>query len=169
MEPYPILHYPDPRLRLKTRTVERVDDEIRQIFDRMLLTMHEAPGIGLAAPQVDIQKALIVIDISEKKDQPLFLANPKITAKSGHKTFEEGCLSVPGIYAEVERAENITVTALDYDNNPIEITTDGLLAICIQHEIDHLKGKLFVDYLSRIKQQRIRKKMLKMEKITQTA
>lgn len=169
MESYPILHYPDPRLRLKTQTVEQVDDNIRHIFDRMLLTMYEAPGIGLAAPQVNIQKSLIVIDISEEKNQPLFLANPKIIAESGHKTFEEGCLSVPGVYAEVERAEIITVTALDYDGNPVEISTDGLLAICIQHEIDHLKGKLFVDYLSRIKQQRIRKKMLKMGKTVQTA
>ena len=169
METLPILHYPDPLLRLKAKLVDNVNDDIRLLLDRMLATMYEAPGVGLAAPQVNIQKQLIVIDISENKDDPLFLINPKILTETGHQTFEEGCLSVPSVYADIPRAKEITVSALDYHGQPLELTTDGLLAVCIQHEIDHLEGKLFVDYLSKMKQQRIRKKMLKMEKNALTA
>ena len=156
-----ILHFPDPRLRQQALPVEQVDDTIRQLVDDMFETMYEAPGIGLAAVQVNIPKRVIVIDISEDKSQPLCLINPEIIEAHGTEKTEEGCLSVPGIYEPVQRAESIKVKALDRNGQPLELETDGLLAVCIQHEIDHLDGKLFVDYLSEIKRNRIRKKLEK--------
>lgn len=161
-----ILHYPDPQLRLEAKAVERVDDSIRRIVDDMLETMYDAPGIGLAANQVNIQKRILVVDLSEEKNEPLCLINPEILAAEGMEQMEEGCLSVPGIYEPVERAERIRVRALDRDGNPFELDTDGLLAVCIQHEMDHLEGKLFVDYLSPLKRQRIRKKLEKVRRQT---
>lgn len=158
----PILHYPDPRLRQKAAPVTEVDNEIRQLVDDMFETMYEAPGIGLAAIQVNVQKRVIVIDISEDKSQPLCLINPEILESSEQEKMEEGCLSVPGIFENVIRAKNIKVAFLDRDGTRQELETDGLLAVCIQHEMDHLEGKLFVDYLSELKRGRIRKKMDKM-------
>jgi peptide deformylase len=160
----PILHYPDPRLREATTPVELVDDRIRTLIDDMLETMYEAPGIGLAAPQVDVHKRLIVIDISDDRSAPLVLVNPQILATEGSERTEEGCLSVPGIYEYVDRAERIRVTALDRDGAELDFEADGLLAVCIQHEIDHLDGKIFVDYLSPLKQKRIRKKLEKQRR-----
>ncbi len=159
-----VLSFPDKRLRTKAKAVESVDDSVRAIMDDMLETMYEAPGIGLAATQVDIHQQIVVIDISEEKDSALYLVNPEIIAKSGKEISEEGCLSVPEYYAEVERAEKVTVSALGYDGKPFEVEADGLLAVCIQHELDHLQGKLFVDYLSPLKQQRVRKKLEKLAK-----
>jgi peptide deformylase len=160
-----ILHFPDPRLRKKAIPVDKVDDQIRQTVEDMFETMYDAPGIGLAATQVNIQKQIIVIDVSEGKDQPVCLINPKIIAKDGEEEMQEGCLSVPGIFETVRRAENITVQALDQQGTQFTLDADGLLAVCIQHEMDHLDGKLFVDYLSPLKMQRIKKKMLKMKKL----
>ncbi|MGB1310643.1 MAG: peptide deformylase [Leucothrix sp.] len=159
-----VLSFPDNRLRTKAKRVESVDDQVRTIMDDMLETMYEAPGIGLAATQVDIHQQIVVIDVSETKDAPLYLVNPQITAKAGKEIAEEGCLSVPEYYAEVERAQTVTVSALGYDGEAFELEAEGLLAVCIQHELDHLKGKLFVDYLSPLKQQRVRKKLEKMAK-----
>jgi peptide deformylase len=162
----PILHYPDPRLRNKALPVEGVDDQVRTLLDDMLETMYEAPGIGLAAPQVNISKRVIVIDISEERNQPLYLVNPEITARRGETQMEEGCLSVPYIYEPVDRSEWITVRALGHDGHAFELEAEGLLAVCIQHEIDHLEGKLFVDYLSELKRGRIRKKLEKFRRKT---
>ena len=159
-----ILHFPDPRLRKKARPVVQVDDQVRQTVDDMFETMYQAPGIGLAATQVNIQQRIIVMDVSEAKDQPLCLINPEITHREGEEEMEEGCLSVPGVYEQVRRAERIQIRALNRDGNPFESAADGLLAVCIQHEIDHLDGKLFVDYLSPLKRQRIRKKLEKQKK-----
>lgn len=159
-----ILHFPDPRLRNKAVEIEEVDETIRQLAADMLETMYQAPGIGLAAPQVNISKRLIVIDISEDKSEPLCLINPQLLETHDHECMEEGCLSVPGIYEQVERAARIRVRALDRDGKTQEFDADGLLAVCIQHEIDHLDGKLFVDYLSPMKQQRIRKKLEKQRR-----
>ena len=159
-----VLSYPDKRLRTKAAPVKVVDDAIRRIMDDMLETMYEAPGIGLAATQVDVHQQIVVIDVSEDKSDPLYLINPEIVEKSGTEISEEGCLSVPEYYAEVERSEKVTVRALDRDGEPYEIDADGLLAVCIQHEMDHLQGKLFVDYLSPMKQQRVRKKLEKLAK-----
>lgn len=156
-----ILHYPDPHLRIKAMPVPTVDDEVRRLIDDMLETMYNAPGIGLAAPQVAVSKRVIVIDISEQKNDPVCLVNPEIMAKHDTEQMEEGCLSVPGIYEMVERAARIEFKALDREGNPVEMDIDGLLAVCIQHEIDHLEGKLFVDYLSEMKRKRIRKKVEK--------
>jgi peptide deformylase len=161
-----ILHYPDPRLRKKALPVEKVDNEIKQLVDNMLETMYQAPGIGLAASQADIQKRIIVIDISEDKSNPLCFINPEILVSDGEEEMEEGCLSVPGIYEKVSRAEHIKVRALDREGRSFEMEADGLLAICIQHEIDHLEGKLFVDYLSELKRQRIRKRLEKLRQKT---
>lgn len=159
-----ILHFPDPRLRNIARPVAEVDDAIRQLVDDMFETMYAAPGIGLAATQVNVAKRIVVIDISEDKDQPLCLINPEIIEKHGVEEMEEGCLSVPGVYDVVQRAERIRVRALDRDGQVFETETDGLLAVCIQHEIDHLDGKLFVDYLSQLKRTRIRKKLEKEQR-----
>ena len=159
-----ILKYPDPRLRTVARPIAEVTDEHRQQLDDMLETMYEAPGIGLAATQVDIHERMLVIDISQENDDPRVFVNPEIIARDGVEVMEEGCLSVPGIYEKVERAEKVTVRALDRDGNTFELEADGLLAICIQHEIDHLDGNVFVDYLSPLKQQRIGKKLEKAYK-----
>ncbi|MCU7795887.1 MAG: peptide deformylase [Candidatus Thiodiazotropha sp. (ex Myrtea spinifera)] len=156
-----ILHFPDPRLRNKAKPVAEVDDSIRRLIDDMLETMYEAPGIGLAATQVNVAKRLVVIDLSEDKNEPLCLINPEIIEKDGIEQMEEGCLSVPGIYEKVTRANHIRVRALDRDGHPFEMEAEDLLAVCIQHELDHLEGKLFVDYLSSLKRQRIRKKLEK--------
>lgn len=162
----PILHFPDPRLRTVSTPVEQVDDEVRTLLDNMLETMYEAPGIGLAAPQVNVFKRVIVIDITEERNDPRCFVNPEIVERRGAQEFEEGCLSVPNIYEQVQRAEWIRVKALGRDGRPFELETDGLLAVCIQHEIDHLDGKLFVDYLSELKRNRIRKKMEKLRRHT---
>ena len=159
-----ILHYPDPRLRNKAKPVAGVTDEIRQLADDMLETMYDAPGIGLAAIQVNVEKRVIVIDISEDKNDPVILINPEVIAAEGEREFEEGCLSVPEAYESVTRADRIRVTAVNLDGEDYSFDADGLLATCIQHEIDHLDGKLFVDYLSNLKRQRIRKKLEKHQK-----
>ena len=159
-----ILHYPDPRLRIKAEPVELVNDEVRQLVDDMLETMYDAPGIGLAAPQVNVSKRLIVIDISETRDTPLCLINPVILERAGSEVMEEGCLSVPGIYDTVERAAAIRVQALGRDGASYEMEADGLIAVCIQHELDHLLGKVFVEYLSPLKRNRIKSKMLKRQR-----
>ncbi len=159
-----ILHFPDPRLRNQATPVDRVDDGVRRLVDDMLETMYAAPGIGLAATQVNVAKRVVTIDISEQGDRPLCLINPEILELAGNVETEEGCLSVPGIYEFVERAEWIRARALDRDGEPFEFEADGLLAVCVQHEIDHLDGKLFVDYLSQLKRQRIRKKAQKQQR-----
>jgi peptide deformylase len=156
-----ILTFPDPRLRNHATPVDEVDDNVRRIVDDMFETMYAAPGIGLAATQVNIAKRIIVIDVSEEHDSPVCLINPEILERTGEEQMEEGCLSVPGFYEPVTRAEKIRVRALDRNGDPFELETDGLLAVCIQHEIDHLEGKLFVDYISSLKRQRIRKKLEK--------
>lgn len=164
-----ILHFPDPRLRRRAASVAEVDDALRRMLDDMLETMYAAKGVGLAATQVNIHLRMLVADISENHDQPLFLVNPEIIARDGIQESEEGCLSVPGFYEPVTRAEEIRVRALDRDGQPLELEADGLLAVCIQHEIDHLDGKLFVDYLSEIKRQRIRKKLVKSQRAAEPA
>ena len=164
-----ILHFPDPRLRTVAKPVPVVDDSIRSLVDDMFETMYAAPGIGLASIQVNVPKRLIVIDISEERDQPLCLINPEILETSGEETMEEGCLSVPGYYDKVTRAERIRVRALDRDGQPFELEANGLLSVCIQHEIDHLDGRLFVDYLSSLKRQRVRKKLEKEQRQQPTA
>ena len=156
-----ILEFPDPRLRTKATPVEVVDDGLRALIGDMFETMYAAPGIGLAATQVDFHKRLLVADVSPDNDAPFVLINPEILEKDGSIFTDEGCLSVPGFYEEVERADHIKVRFLDRDGQELELEMDGLLAVCIQHEVDHLDGKLFVDYLSEAKRQRIRKKLLK--------
>lgn len=157
----PILHYPDPRLRLKAEPIETVDSSINRLADDMLETMYDAPGIGLAATQVNVQKRILVADVSETQDNPLVLINPEILTEDGVEEMQEGCLSVPGVSENVQRAERIRVRALNRQGEVFEMDVDGLLAVCIQHEIDHLDGKLFVDYLSPLKRNRIRKKLEK--------
>jgi peptide deformylase len=159
-----ILEFPDPRLRTRAQPVTQVDASLRKLVDDMFETMYSAPGIGLAATQVNVPKRLLVIDISDRRDQPLVLINPDVVAREGVEETEEGCLSVPGVFDKVTRAEKILVRALDRDGKPFELEADGLLAVCIQHEIDHLDGKLFVDYLSELKRTRIRKKLEKERK-----
>ncbi len=159
-----ILHFPDSRLRLKAQPVSQVDDQVRQMVKDMFETMYKAPGIGLAATQVNIQQEVIVIDVSENKDQPLCLINPKIIESDGTEEMQEGCLSVPGFYENVTRAEKVKIQALNEDGELFELEANDLLAVCIQHEMDHLQGKLFVDYLSPLKRQRIKKKLVKLEK-----
>ncbi|MGH8372359.1 MAG: peptide deformylase [Gammaproteobacteria bacterium] len=159
-----ILHFPDPRLRIKARRLAAVTDATRRLMADMLETMYAAEGIGLAATQVGVDQRVIVVDVSEGRDEPRCYANPEILSREGKERSQEGCLSVPGYYDEVERAERVRVRALDGDGKPVEFETDGLLAVCIQHEIDHLDGKLFVDYLSDLKRQRIRKKLEKEQR-----
>ena len=153
-----ILHFPDPRLRRRAEPVGAVDDRVRRLIDDMFETMYEAPGIGLAAPQVDVAMRVITIDLSKDRNEPLCLVDPEIRWAEGEMEYEEGCLSVPGVYDMVKRAERVRVSATDRDGQAREIEAEGLLAACIQHEIDHLDGRLFVDHLSRLKRQRIRKK-----------
>ncbi|MCC8988998.1 MAG: peptide deformylase [Candidatus Contendobacter sp.] len=160
-----ILHYPDSRLRKSALPVETVDDGVRALVADLLETMYAAPGIGLAATQVNVQKRVIVMDVSESKNQPLALINPTLLDREGEEEMEEGCLSVPGFYEAVKRAERVRVSALDRDGEPFELETGGLLAVCIQHEMDHLDGKLFVDYLSALKRDRIRRKLEKQARL----
>ena len=159
-----ILEFPDPRLRTVAKPVANVDGRIARLTDAMLETMYAAPGIGLAASQVNVHKRIIVIDVSKEKDSPLVLINPTIRANEGEVETNEGCLSVPGFYEPVVRAEAITVEAVDREGSAFELDADGMLAVCIQHEMDHLEGKLFVDYLSNTKRQLIRKKLVKQQK-----
>ena len=159
-----ILEYPDPRLRTKARPVQQFDRQIARLVDDMLETMYEAPGVGLAATQVDQHLRIIVADISENKQSPHIFINPQLKILGGHQESEEGCLSVPGYYERVERADQIRVSAADVAGKPFELEAEGLLSVCIQHECDHLEGKLFVDYLSRLKQQRIRQKLSKLQR-----
>ncbi len=162
----PILRYPDPRLHTRAAPVREVDDAIRKLVADMAETMYEAPGIGLAATQVDVHQRVVVIDVSEDKSALLALINPEIIARSGEQVCEEGCLSVPGIYDKVTRSEHVTVRALDQQGKPFELDAEGLLAVCIQHELDHLDGKVFVEYLSQLKQTRIKGKLAKKARIT---
>jgi peptide deformylase len=160
-----ILIYPDKRLREIAKPVDAVDAEVLTLLDDMLETMYDAPGIGLAATQVGVNRRIVVIDVSEHKDAPLTLINPEILESTGAGVGEEGCLSIPGVYEDVERSAEIRFRALDRNGESYEMDADGLLAVCVQHEVDHLDGKLFVDYLSALKRNRIRKKMLKNEKV----
>jgi peptide deformylase len=160
-----ILRYPDPRLHTVAKPVAAVDDRLHQLIDQMLATMYDAQGIGLAATQVDVHERLIVIDVSEERNQPLVLINPEIVWASPDKRMgEEGCLSVPGIYDGVERSLAVRVKALDREGREQTIEADGLLAVCIQHEMDHLMGKVFVEYLSMLKRGRIKSKMVKLQR-----
>lgn len=161
-----ILEFPDPRLRTIAKPVDVVDDALRALIDDMFETMYEAPGIGLAATQINVHKQLIVIDLSEDRSEPLVFINPKLEVLDDTLTeYDEGCLSVPGFYETVSRPNRVRINALDRNGEPFEIVTDGLLATCIQHEMDHLNGKLFVDYLSTLKRQRIRSKLEKAHKL----
>ena len=163
----PILEFPDPRLRIKAAAVEvarLVEPSFQQLFDDMFETMYEAPGIGLAASQVDVHQRFMVIDVSEDNTRPLVFVNPQITARQGEQVYQEGCLSVPNIFADVTRSDMITVQALDRHGQAFTMEADGVLAVCIQHEMDHLDGKLFVDYLSPLKREMVRKKLAKARK-----
>ena len=163
----PILEFPDPRLRTKAVPVEAANvttAEFQRLLDDMFETMYDAPGIGLAASQVDVHQRFMVIDISEEKNQPQVFINPELSDKAGEQVYQEGCLSVPGIFADVTSADEITVRFLDRQGQPQELRADGLLAVCIQHEMDHLDGKLFVDYLSPLKREMVRKKLAKQRK-----
>ena len=162
-----VLHFPDERLRNKAIIVDEIGPNIREIAENMLETMYAEGGIGLAATQVNIQKRIVVIDLSEEKNEPLFLVNPEITKLEGKESMREGCLSVPDYFDIVERAEIIEFQYQDLEGKQIETRTDGLLAVCVQHEIDHLDGKLFIDYLSPLKRQRLTKKISKQEKLQQ--
>ena len=159
-----ILHFPDDRLRTVAQPVAEVTDEHRTLISNMLETMYDAPGIGLAATQVNVHERILVIDISDDKNDPIVLINPEILEKDGDQEFDEGCLSVPGVYETVHRAEKVHIKALNVKGESFEMHAEGLLAVCIQHEMDHLLGKLFVDYLSQLKKQRIRKKLEKQQK-----
>ena len=168
----PILEFPDPRLRTKAVPVDPAQlasPAFQRLFDDMFETMYAAPGIGLAASQVDVHQRFMVIDVSEEKNRPLVFVNPRITARSGEQVYQEGCLSVPNIFADVTRANEISVTALDRHGETFELSVDGLLAVCIQHEMDHLEGKLFVDYLSPLKREMVRKKLAKQRKLAADA
>ncbi|MFH1601258.1 MAG: peptide deformylase [Pseudomonadota bacterium] len=169
MAKLPILEFPDPRLRTVAKPVELVDDALRSLVDDMFETMYAAPGIGLAATQVDVHQRLLVLDVSEDQSRPMVFINPEILSAEGHQVYQEGCLSVPGIYADVKRANSVRVKALDRDGKEFEIEADGLLAVCIQHEMDHLAGKVFVDYLSPLKREQVRKKLAKQQRETSTA
>ena len=162
----PILRYPDPRLHTKASPVAAVDDSIRKLVNDMAETMYEAPGIGLAATQVDVHKRVVVIDVTEDKSDLQVFINPEIFERSGEQVCEEGCLSVPGIYDKVTRAEKIKVRALNQQGEAFELEAEGLLAVCVQHEVDHLDGKVFVEYLSQLKQGRIRTRLQKKSRIT---
>jgi peptide deformylase len=162
-----ILEFPDERLRKKAVAVQVVDGNIKKLVDDMLETMYLAKGVGLAATQVNVHQRIVVIDVSEEKDKPLCLINPEIIAKDGIEESEEGCLSVPGFFETVKRAEHIKVKALDKEGRPFEFEANDLLAVCVQHELDHLEGKLFVDYISSLKRQRIKKKLEKIHKLEQ--
>ena len=160
-----ILEYPDPRLRTRAKPVKVVDDSVRTLIDDLFETMYEAPGIGLAASQVNVHRRIIVLDVSENRDEPHAFINPELEVFGERVETEEGCLSVPGFYEPVTRYEGVRVAALDRDGNPMEAEFDGLLSVCVQHECDHLDGKLFVDYLSSLKRTRIKKKLEKQHKV----
>jgi peptide deformylase len=162
----PILRFPDPRLKKIASPVTRVDDSVRRLIADMAETMYEAPGIGLAATQVDVHKQIVVIDVSEERNRLLALINPRIEGLSGQQEGEEGCLSVPGIFEKVERAEQVTVHYLDAEGQPQTLVAEGLLAVCVQHELDHLNGMVFVDHLSQLKQTRIRNRLAKQSRVT---
>ena len=164
MAPLEILEFPDHRLRNKAKPIKNVDGQIVELADQMLETMHQAPGIGLAASQVNVHKRLLVVDISEKRDQPLVLINPEIKESEGSIETSEGCLSIPGFYEPVNRFQTIQVHAIGRDGEPYSMEATDLLAVCIQHEMDHLEGKLFVDYLSNAKRSLIRRKLQKLQK-----
>lgn len=160
-----ILEFPDPRLRTQARPVEEVTDEIRTLIDDMFETMYAAPGIGLAATQVNVHQRIVVIDVTDDNSEPLVFINPEVTVLEGPEhEYDEGCLSVPGFYETVSRPQNIRVKALDRDGNSFEMEPEGLLAVCIQHELDHLNGKLFVDHISPLKRKRIRTKLEKQHR-----
>jgi peptide deformylase len=159
-----ILEYPDPRLRKTAKRVESVDDAVRQLVSDLLETMYAAKGVGLAATQVDVHRRVIVLDVSEERNQPMVFINPELLKAEGRGPGEEGCLSVPDVFDKVQRATHIRVRALGPDGEPFEMDADGLLAVCIQHEMDHLEGKLFVDYLSELKRQLIRRRLEKERK-----
>ncbi len=163
-----ILEFPDDRLRKKAVEVKAVDGKVKKLVDDMLETMYQAKGVGLAATQINVQQRIVVIDVSEERDNPLCLINPEIIMKEGTEESEEGCLSVPGFFEKVTRAERIKVKALNKEGQPFELDADDLLAVCIQHELDHLEGKLFVDYISSLKRQRIKKKLEKIHKQEQS-
>ena len=163
-----ILEFPDQRLRTRAQPVTVFDEALKTLAADMLETMYAAPGIGLAATQVNVHKQLLVLDVSEEKNQPMILVNPKILSQEGSQTYQEGCLSVPGIFADVERADRIHVEAQDVEGKPLSFDADGLLAVCIQHEMDHLIGKLFVDYLSPLKRELVRKKLEKQRRHAST-
>ncbi len=164
-----VLRFPDERLRNVAKKIDSVDDSIRSLVDDMFETMEQEQGIGLASIQVDVKKRVFITNVTAEQDQPLVFINPEITHKEGSVISEEGCLSVPNNYAKVDRAEKVTVSALDRDGMPFTLEADGLLAICIQHELDHLNGVLFVDYLSPLKRQRIRKKLEKDARLNSRA
>jgi peptide deformylase len=159
-----ILEFPDPRLRTKAQPVTEFGPDLARLVADMFETMYEAPGIGLAATQVNVHRQLLVLDVSEEKNQPHVFCNPRILAKDGIQTYQEGCLSVPGIFADVERANQVTVEAEDAAGKTFTLQADGLLAVCIQHEMDHLAGRLFVDYLSPLKREMVRKKLEKQRR-----
>ena len=159
-----IIEFPDPRLRTVAKPVEVFDPKLGLFIDDMIETMYAAQGIGLAATQVNVHRQILVLDVSESQDQPQVYINPQILESEGNETCEEGCLSVPGIYAEINRAEKIRISARDRDGNTFEENLDGMHAVCLQHEMDHLKGKLFVDYLSPLKQRMVRKKLEKQRR-----
>ena len=164
----PILEFPDPRLRTKAVPVDPAqiaDPAFQRLLDDMFETMYDAPGIGLAASQVDVHQTFMVMDVTEDKSRPLVFINPVITARDGDQVYQEGCLSVPGIFADVTRSNQITVQALDRNGQSFELEADGLLAVCVQHEMDHLVGKLFVDYLSPLKREMVRKKLAKQRRL----
>ncbi|MEO6365203.1 MAG: peptide deformylase [Luteimonas sp.] len=168
----PILEFPDPRLRTKAVPVDAAsvtEPSFQQLLDDMFETMYAAPGIGLAASQVDVHQRFMVIDVTEEKDRPLVFVNPEILSKAGEQVYQEGCLSVPGIFADVTRANEIQVRAIGRDGQPFELSIDGLLAVCIQHVMDHLNGVLFVDYLSPLKREMVRKKLAKLRKLATDA
>ncbi|HET6545645.1 MAG TPA: peptide deformylase [Rhodanobacteraceae bacterium] len=164
-----ILEYPDPRLRTKALPVTDFGPELKRLVADLFETMYAAPGIGLAASQVDVHRRLLVLDVSDDKDQPMTLINPRILEREGSQVYQEGCLSVPGIFADVERAERIRVEAQDVEGRPLAFEADGLLAVCVQHEMDHLVGKLFVDYLSPLKRELVRRKLEKQRRHAEPA
>jgi peptide deformylase len=167
MAKLPIIEFPDPRLRTVAKPVARVDASIRKLVTDMFETMYDAPGIGLAATQVDVHQRVMVLDISEDKSQPMVFINPEVLQSGGSQVYQEGCLSVPGIFADVTRAETVTVRALDRDGESFELAADGLLAVCIPHELDHLAGKVFVDYLSPLKRELVKKKLAKQKRLAE--
>ncbi len=170
MAQLPILEYPDPRLRRKAQTVEVFDARLRRLAEDMLETMYAAPGIGLAAIQVDAPWRLVVVDVSEEKNQPLVLVNPRLSPLGDERScYDEGCLSVPGFYETVERPARVRIEAQDIEGRPLRLEVDGLLATCVQHEVDHLEGKLFVDYISSLKRERIRKRLEKQQRVKDSA